>query len=124
MRIKFLPKFLTAAAAAAVLLGGVGSAQAAHPDVQLFTFEEIATQYGMPAMPVMIMNTTSMQGMPFSPKQSCGTANCHDYDSISDHAFHSAQGMFEWKDTPDGEFLPMEQNVKPWTQGTAMYGKW
>jgi hypothetical protein len=137
MRTRFLPKFLTAAVAATVLLGGVGSAQAVHPPVQLFTFEEVATQYGMDGMgmpmPVMIMDTTSMKGMPFSPKMSCGSNNmndpmgangCHDYNKTSDHAFHSAQGMFEWKDTADGQFLPITENAKPWTQGTAMYGKW
>jgi hypothetical protein len=144
---------MVAAVAAVALVIGAGSALAlqSHPPVQLFTYEEIATQYGMDnfqmpdgqggtmtvpmPMPVMVMDQNTMQGMPFSPKMSCGTNNmnaqnsptgaCHDYTNISDHAFHSAQGMYQWKDTADGQFPAMSPtNFKPWTQSTAMYGKW
>lgn len=111
---------IVASMTAAGLAVGAGIALGAHPvPIQLKTFEEVAAQYGAPVMPVMVDPVTK-KGFPYSPKQTCG--GCHDYNSISDHAFHSAQGRSEWVDTANGAFDAAK--AKPWTQGTAMYGKW
>lgn len=113
---------LGGALATAGLALSAGLAFAAHPPVTLYTYEEVAMQYGMTKMPVQV-DPNTLRGFPYSPKQTCG--ECHDYSKISDHAFHSALGMFEWKDTADGQFKIDDPNVvKPWTQTTAMYGKW
>lgn len=130
---------LTTAAAALGLAMGAGMALAAHPPVTLYTYEEIAQQYGMTQMPVQI-DPTSKQGFPYSPKQSCGTSGCHDYQNISDHTFHSAFGMRELEPTsPTGSnvgrsggheyqaglgTVGFADKPKPWTQGTGHVGKW
>ena len=120
--------FLTVSSVITMLIMGAGGSFAAHPTVDsqgnpinipVYTFEEIADQFNYPKMPVQV-DPTSMQGMPFSPKQTCG--GCHDYDSISSHAFHSAQGFYEFKDTADGNFNTAQ--AKPWTQSGGMFGKW
>lgn len=118
------PGLLTATLAAGLVLAA-GTSFAAHPPVTLYTFEEIGMQMnGGAKVPVTVDN-----GMPYSPKQTCGTAGCHvkdgvdmTYDRISDHAFHSAQGRNEYPDTATGKFDPTKN--KPWTQATAMVGKW
>ena len=124
------PSILTAAFALVGVALGAGIAYAAHPaPVILKTYEELATQFGQQQLPVQV-DPQSKKGFPYSPKQTCGTANCHDYDKIADHAFHSALGRNEWKDTiangstisHDGAFD--SSKVKPWTQTTAMFGKW
>jgi hypothetical protein len=99
-----------------------------HPAVTLYTYEEIGMQMaGGQKVPVQVDG--SGKGMPYSPKQTCGTSGCHvkngvdyTYDKISDHAFHSAQGRNEFMDTTDGKF-DVTKN-KPWYQSTAMVGKW
>jgi len=128
--------------ACGAFLGGVALAptvaKAAHPPVKLKTFEEITEQVGAMQEPRIIGANGEVragagnQGMPYSPKQTCGTSGCHvqTYDQISDHAFHSAMGRNEWVDiqkNADGSSAPLGQfanKPKPWTQGTAMYGKW
>lgn len=102
--------------------------QSAHPAVTLYTFEEIGMQMaGGAKVPVQV--DASGKGMPYSPKQTCGTAGCHvkngidyTYDKISDHAFHSNQGRSEYVDSASGKFDATKN--KPWTQSTAMVGKW
>ncbi len=99
-----------------------------HPAVTLYTFEEIGMQMaGGAKVPVQV--DANGKGMPYSPKQSCGTAGCHikngvdyTYDRISDHAFHSSQGRNEYQDSSTGKFDATKN--KPWLQSTAMVGKW
>lgn len=123
MKRKRNQQLIVATATAAGLAIGASIALAAHPPVQLYTFEEVAAQHGMQKMPVFVDPVTK-QGFPYSPKQTCGsdTANCHDYNKISKHAFHSAQGMNQYTDSHDGKFK--EELVKPFSQSGAMMGKW
>jgi hypothetical protein len=100
----------------------------AHPAVTLYTFEEIAMQMNG-GQPVPVQVDANGKGMPYSPKQTCGTANCHvkngvdyTYDKITDHAFHAGQGRSEYQDSSDGKFDATKS--KPWLQSTAMVGKW
>lgn len=132
---------------------GAGLALAAHPEVQLYTYEEVAQQYmgaGQKVMPVMANRVTN-QGMPYSPKQTCsggnaqvnGAATCHGgyagYEKLSKHAFHAALGWNEWMDNdPTGFFIGdgsagslVAQGVqtglnpqKPWVQSHGHNGKW
>ncbi|TSK05096.1 MAG: cytochrome C [Geobacter sp.] len=112
---------LAATATVAGLVLAAGVSFAAHPQVNLYTFEEIGAQTASGAkVPVQV--DASGKGMPYSPKMTCGTAECHDYNKISDHSFHSAQGRNEFPDTANGKFDPTKN--KPWTQATAMVGKW
>ncbi len=124
------PGLLTATAAASLVLSA-GVSLAAHPPVTLYTFEEIAMQMGAPKIPVQV--DANGKGMPYSPKQTCGTAGCHinkttgidqTYDNISDHAFHSAQGRNEYPNSVAGDGRFDTSKAKPWTQATAMVGKW
>lgn len=120
---------LVRAATAAGLVLGASIAYAAHPPVKLYTFEEIGMQMaGGQRVPVQV--DENGKGMPYSPKTTCGTSGCHvapngidlSYDHISDHSFHAAQGRNEYPDTADGKFVTSKN--KPWTQATAMVGKW
>jgi hypothetical protein len=138
MNRKHNKKLLTAAGAIAGVALGTTLALAAHPPVQLFTYEELSLQFGMDAnndgiiqpaerMPVMV--DANGKGMPYSPKQSCGVAGCHikngvdyDYAKIANHAFHSNQGTSEMWEKPLGKFDPLRN--KPWTQSPGMTGKW
>ncbi|GFO64758.1 cytochrome C [Geomonas paludis] len=120
---------LAAASAAASLVLVAGVSFAAHPPVTLYTFEEIGYQMNN-GQKVPVQVDATGKGMPYSPKQTCGTSGCHtskngidlSYDHISDHSFHSAQGRNEFPDTANGKFDPTKN--KPWTQATAMVGKW
>jgi hypothetical protein len=107
------------------LVGGLSS----HPAVTLYTFEEIGMQMaGGQKVPVQV--DASGKGLPYSPKQTCGsTAGCHvkngadySYDKISDTAFHSHEGRAEMMDLNNGNLLPGLHI--PWVQSTAMVGKW
>jgi hypothetical protein len=100
-----------------------------HPAVTLYTFEEIGMQMaGGQKVPVQV--GPDGKGMPYSPKQTCGsTAGCHvynnadySYDKISDTAFHSHEGRAEMMDVNNGNLLPGLHI--PWVQSTAMVGKW
>jgi hypothetical protein len=126
---------LTATAAVAGLAMGAGIALAAHPPIQLYTYEEVARQmtgpavtmtaggpnYAAPAnmaLPVMV-DPNNKQGFPYSPKATCGLGGCHDgaaldskgkvlasYAKLADHAFHAALGFNEWMDNdPSGLFI-------------------
>ena len=110
-----------------VVTGSLGP-QTAHPAVTLYTFEEVGYQMNG-GQPVPVQVDASGKGMPYSPKMTCGTAGCHvkngvdyTYDKISDHAFHSNEGRSEYQDSATGKFDATKN--KPWTQSTAMVGKW
>ena len=148
MKRKHNKKLLTAVGAVAGVALGASMALAAHRPINLFTYEELAMQFGQTKLPVMV--DAQGKGMPYSPKQSCGTPGafadgttsaCHDYNNISDHAFHSNQGVSEEKDLKagdnmgndpltglpvvlarDGQFNPIRN--KPFTQSVGMIGKW
>jgi hypothetical protein len=141
-------KLLVLAGATAVAALGANVAIAAHKPINLFTFEELAMQFGQTKLPVAV--DANGKGMPYSPKQSCGTpgqfadgtANaCHDYGKIAGHSFHANQGVSEIKDLKagdnmgndpltglpvviarDGQFNPIRN--KPWTTSVGMIGKW
>lgn len=149
LRIK--TSLLASASAVAGLAMGAGIALAAHPPIQLYTYEEVAQQYGQPAMPVMASRVNN-QGFPYSPKQTCtgggavkadGTAACHGgiagYSKLADHAFHAALGYNEWMDNdPTGLFIGDGSTgslvskgtqtglnpQKPWLQSHGHNGKW
>lgn len=132
---------LAGASAVAGLTVGGTIAQAAHPAIQLYTYEEIAQQYGAPAMPVMV-DPTSKQGMPYSPKQTCmggGNLGCHtpnntkglkSYTDMSKGAYHATLGMSEWMDnSASGLFMENGKQTglnpqKPWLQSHGHNGKW
>lgn len=128
---------LTAAAAVAGVAMGAGIAMAAHPDIMLFTYEEVARQMTGPAlltdgsnftappnmqMPVLV-DPASKQGMPYSPKQTCmggGNLSCHtpgntvglkSFAEISEHAFHASLGYNEWMDNSDSGLF-VDENGK------------
>lgn len=100
----------------------------AHPPVTLYTFEEIGMQMaGGQKVPVQV--DASGKGLPYSPKQTCGTAGCHvksgvdyTYDKITDHAFHSNQGRSDYLDSATGMYDATKN--KPWVQSGGMVGKW
>ena len=132
-------------ALAGLAMGGGVAKAATHPPIPLLTYEEIAQQYGQPAMPVMV-DPVSKQGMPYSPKQTCmgmpganGTNNCHSngntaglksYSDLAEHAFHATLGINEWMDnSASGLFI--EDGIqtglnpqKPWLQSHGHNGKW
>lgn len=136
---------LTVTAAVAGVAMGAGIALAAHPPIQLYTYEEVAQQFGQAAMPVQVGANplNPMQGMPYSPKQTCtggGTTACHGgyagYSKLADHAFHAQLGYNEWMDNdPSGSFIGNGSLVpngtqtglnpqKPWLQSHGHNGKW
>lgn len=142
------------AAAGAVLTGlalSAGTALAAHPPIELKTYDEVAIQFGVPfnvdasgnkvpmgPMPVMVGGNPQnpMEGFPYSPKATCGA--CHNgstiapstgkplksYEALADHSFHSALGANEWNDSASGAFDAPIIPSKPWVQTKAMWGKW
>jgi len=65
--------FMAVSAAVTMLIMGAGTGFAAHPDIPLYTYEEVAEQFGYPVMPVGL--DAENKGFPYSPKQTCG--NCH-----------------------------------------------
>ena len=162
---------LVSASAVAGLAMGASIALAAHPPIQLYTYEEVAAQYlggtygpmnpagtiNAPGkLPVMIANSKYpaspgyMQGMPYSPKQTCFgdqvqnglTVACHGntgssntkiqktYNDLSQHAFHSMMGRNEMMDNSvSGLFMENGKQTglnpqKPWVQNHGMDGKW
>ncbi|QXE90971.1 cytochrome C [Geomonas subterranea] len=152
-RTKKTSSLLTVTAAVAGVAMGASIAMAAHPPIQLYTYEEVAQQMGFPKAPVMVDRVTK-QGMPYSPKQTCfgdqGTTACHgnaaagnsklakSYDDLSKHAYHAALGFNEWMDnskgglfvsTGDADLLPKGTQTglaanKPWVQSHGHNGKW
>jgi hypothetical protein len=143
---------LASVSAVAGLAMGAGIALAAHPAIQLFTYEEVAFQFGQAsgAMPVMASNV-NRQGMPYSPKQTCtgggvNSTKCHadnttekkagsatplvGYTAMADHAFHAALGYNEWMDNSDKALFMVDgiqtglNPQKPWLQSHGHNGKW
>ena len=128
-------------ALAGLAMGGGLARAAVHPQIPLLTYEEIAQQYGKPAMPVMV-DPASKQGMPYSPKQTCtggGSTNCHSngntkglksYSDLAEHAFHASLGINEWMDnSQSGLFMENGRQTglnaqKPWLQSHGHNGKW
>ncbi|QWV92406.1 cytochrome C [Geomonas oryzisoli] len=152
-RTKKTSSLLTVTAAVAGVTMGASIAMAAHPPIQLYTYEEVAQQMGFPKAPVMVDRVTK-QGMPYSPKQTCfGDQNgvaCHgntaagnsklakSYDDLSKHAYHAALGFNEWMDNSKGglfvstgtdDLVPKGTQTglasnKPWVQSHGHNGKW
>lgn len=127
-------KLLVLAGATAVAALGASVAMAAHKPINLFTYEELAMQFGQTKLPVAV--DANGKGMPYSPKQSCGTPGqfadgtasaCHDYGKISSKSFHANQGVSEIVDNLSGQpaagMFSTTRN-KPWTQSFGMIGKW
>ncbi len=121
-RTRKTSSLLTVTAAVAGVTMGATLAMAAHPPIQLYTYEEVAQQMGFPKAPVMVDRVTK-QGMPYSPKQTCfggqqqadgSIMACHgttdsgnsklakSYDDLSKHAYHAALGFNEWMDNSQG----------------------
>jgi hypothetical protein len=139
---------LTVTAAVAGLAMGASIAMASHPAIQLFTYEEVASQFGAPAMPVVAQAKNA--GMPYSPKATCTgggvqTGTCHadntaaknsagktvvGYTALADHAFHAALGYNEWMDNSDKALFMVDGKQtglnpqKPWLQSHGHNGKW
>ena len=140
----FSSLLLTAAVSMLTLTFGAGLTFAAHPDIPLYTYEEVGMQFGMPnnMMPVQFQNATDpmaqgfMQAMPYSPKMTCG--NCHNgtttswdgqvtdlpadmvsYDDMTTQTFHAELGAQSWKHGTE-----TSQPGKPWSRTTGMWGKW
>lgn len=121
-KLRMKTSLLVSASAVAGVAMGAGIALAAHPPITLYTYEEVATQMGFPAAPVMV-DKNNKQGMPYSPKQTCfgskdgGATKCHgddatkpklakSYTDLADHAFHASLGYNEWMDNdPSGLFI-------------------
>jgi len=150
-KLRIKTSLLVSASAVAGLAMGAGIAMATHPPIQLYTYEEIAQQYtGGNVMPVMA-SRVNYQGMPYSPKQTCGLGGCHDgttvqtgatlsakyqgqvlksYSDLADHAFHATLGFNEWMDNSNsGLFIEGGKQTglnpqKPWLQSHGHNGKW
>lgn len=126
--------FMAVSAAVTMLIMGAGTAFAVHPDIPLYTYEEVAQQMGQPMMPVAL--DADYKGFPYSPKQTCG--NCHNgqttsndqqytfstplvsYDEMNSTTFHAQLDGNALVDT----IGDMAQGGKPWTQSVGMAGKW
>ncbi len=144
---------LVSASAVAGLAIGATVALAAHPPIQLFTYEEVAAQMNgtvVPANPFsaptqqfpVMVDPNTKQGMPYSPKQTCtgggnlachstgNTANLKSYADMADKSFHSSLGYNEWMDNSDSGLF-VEGGIqtglnpqKPWLQSHGHNGKW
>lgn len=136
--------FMAVSAAVTMLIMGSGMAFAAHPDIPLYTYEEVAQQfdatYGtgdgttVPMMPVALDG--EMKGFPYSPKATCG--NCHNGQLTSnDQQYTFTEALVSYADMDNDSFHvqqdanAMVENVgesaqagKPWTQSLGMAGKW
>lgn len=152
-KLSIKTSLLVSAASIAGLAMGASIALAAHPPIQLFTYEEVAAQmngtvdplnpFSAPVAPMPVMvNRVNNQGMPYSPKQTCtgggnlschttgNTANLKSYADMADNAFHSALGYNEWMDNSDsglfseGGIQTGLNPQKPWLQSHGHNGKW
>ena len=141
--------FMAVSAAVTMLIMGSGMAFAAHPNIPLYTFEEVAQQfdatYGtgdgttVPMMPVALDG--EMKGFPYSPKQTCG--NCHNGALVANdgtdlaQAFGLSEALVSYAEMDNGTFHVQQdanamvetvgqssQAGKPWTQSVGMAGKW
>jgi len=125
---------LTITAAVGLVIMGAGFGFAAHPDIPLYTYEEVAQQFGQPMMPVALDG--EMKGFPYSPKQTC--RNCHNGGLTSnDGQYTFTEALVSYADMDNDTFHvqqdanAMVENVgesaqagKPWTQSLGMAGKW
>lgn len=131
--------FMAVSAAVTMLIMGSGMAFAAHPDIPLYTYEEVASQFGQPMMPVALDGEN--KGFPYSPKQTCG--NCHNGAMVAKdgtdlaQAFGLTEALVSYADMDSGTFHVQQdgnamvetvgesaQAGKPWTQSLGMAGKW
>ena len=141
-RIKMNRLFLSFITTISLIFMGAGLALAAHPDIPLYTYEEVANQFGQPIMPVAL--DADYKGFPYSPKATCG--NCHNgtltrndgYGPITDMAGNPlAEPLVSYADMNENTFHAnmdaamlidaadtSSQAGKPWTQSTGMAGKW
>jgi len=148
-KLRIKTSLLVSVSTVAGLAMGASIAMASHPAIQLFTYEEVATQFGQQALPVMASRLNN-QGMPYSPKATCTgggvqTGVCHadnnttpmtngkpmvGYTAMSDHAFHAALGFNEWMDNSDKALFMVDGKQtglnpqKPWLQSHGHNGKW
>lgn len=126
--------FMTVSTVMTMLIMGTGLAFAAHPNIPLYTYEEVAEQFGQPMMPVALDG--DMKGFPYSPKATCG--NCHNGTLISnDQQFTFTEALVSYADM-DSDTFHVQQDAnamvetvgqssqagKPWTQSLGMAGKW
>lgn len=133
---------LSVTAAIGLVIMGAGVALASHPNIPLYTYEEVAQQFGQPMMPVAL--NVENKGFPYSPKQTCG--NCHNgslvrndgqgpitdaagsaiisplvsFDDMNENTFHADMGAGALINTADTS----SQAGKPWSQSLGMAGKW
>lgn len=126
--------FMAVSAAVTMLIVGSGMAFAAHPDIPLYTYEEVAQQFGQPMMPVALDG--EMKGFPYSPKATCG--NCHNGGLTSNDGQHTfTEALVSYADMDNDTFHVQQdannmvedfgtssQAGKPWTQSVGMAGKW
>lgn len=135
-------RLLSVMATIGLLMFGVGPALAAHPNIPLYTYEEVASQFGQPVMPVAL--DADYKGFPYSPKATCG--NCHNggllrndgYGSITDaDGSEITEPLVSYADMNSNTFHAQmdagnmvetsgvsAQGGKPWTQSLGMAGKW
>ncbi len=86
-------------ATAVLLLGVAGFVVAAGTDGEEATTNRVDQPVLHPAIPLLDENGNHVldSGKPYSPRQSCGSSNCHDYDAITS-AYHFEMGRDEADD--------------------------
>lgn len=155
MEKRRIRKFLLSVAAVAAALGmGAGVACAAHPDIPLMTYEELAYQFqmkdmqtGAGAMPVMVQidQMGQYKGFPYSPKATCGdchnggltkTSNGEPIQKADGSIITTALVSYDQMSSQafhselgsqrwtDDTLTSPPQPGKPWSQTTGMWGKW
>ncbi|PLX86520.1 MAG: hypothetical protein C0617_00995 [Desulfuromonas sp.] len=125
---------LTVAVVCTALCMGAGVSFAAHPDIPLYTFEEVSMQFqgvaqvdakdAVPGvdfqlMPVTIVGTEQMggTGFPYSPKMTCG--NCHNgttdrWDGAGNVDANDATATLVSYDTMNDEAFHIELGAQEW----------
>ncbi|PLX98394.1 MAG: hypothetical protein C0622_11700 [Desulfuromonas sp.] len=152
MREKRFNKLLmTLLATTGMLVMGAGMAMATHPDIPLYTYEEVASQFddafagGVGAITIVpVMLDENYKGFPYSTKQTCG--NCHNGGLTRNDGMGpitDAEGaaivepLVSYDEMDSGTFHVQQdanamvedfgtssQAGKPWTQSVGMAGKW
>lgn len=102
--------------ASAVLLANIGPVRAAvtsetpNRTVKICPPFQLKDEQGNVIDPVKGINATA----PYSPRQTCGTAGCHDYSKITE-GYHFTQGK--------GEPVPADMAARyPWVTSPGNYG--
>lgn len=151
---RFRKLLLSVAVLAATLTMGAKGTLAAHPDIPLMTYEELAYQFqmkdmqtGAGAMPVMVQIDSMGQykGFPYSPKATCGDCHNGGLTKTSDGqpiqrsdgtAIATALVSYDQMSSEafhselgsqqwtDDTLTTPPQPGKPWSQTTGMWGKW